>query len=179
MSHRHTLTLSLLLAGLSLSVGCKYDEDRDRVTMQSTTQPADTQPATQPGGDGAQTQPAADAAADDLAAELVQAVQDQLATHDAQLGTNSIRDLEAIVREGVDRLKQDGMKKKGIATARENAKRWADKTAEIAGESVRSNITRVELMAALSQLSPLYPFVTEKVSPAVPPQPGTPIDPVD
>ena len=191
MSHNRTMSLLFLLAAVPLGIGlgCRYDENRNRpVMMQADASgSAATAPRSAPAPSSAPATPPAtaptdtgeaDMSADDLMAELVQSVQDELTRREAQLGTNSLEDLKAIVRAGVDRVEQDGMSQERITTARDNAARWAERAAKIAEDSARSNITRVELMEALSQLSPLYPYVTEKVPPVVPPEPGTPIDPV-
>ncbi len=160
-----TLTLALVAA----AVGCQSDSasqrqaDPIRTTKQVSTRAAD---------------PLVSITALELEKELLQSVRDELAKYpEANLGTNAWRDMDQIVSDGVVRLQIDGMTQSRVALARKNVDRLAEKAAAVAKDSPNPNITRVELMAALSKLSPLYPYVVEVIPPAVAPVPGTPVDP--
>jgi len=112
-----------------------------------------------------------------LVTELKSAIRMELADDDAPFGTNAWRDLDQLIDDGVARLEKDGMTTEKVTEARDAVRKLAERARKLAADSPNRNITRVELMAALSELSPLYPFVTEPIPVAVAPEPGTSIDP--
>jgi len=112
-----------------------------------------------------------------LTRELRSAVRAGVGEDAARFGTNAWADLDQLIDDGVDRVFADGPTEQRVDEARANAGRLAEAARELAADSPRRNITRVELMGAVSELSPLYPYVTEPVAPVVPRVPGTPIDP--
>lgn len=163
----HRSTPCLLACLLLLLPGCG-----DQSASQGDTSPANAHAVS------AQSQTKADVPSPDaLKLQFAKAVSDSLADDRARFGSNAWRDLEQLISDGVDRMAADGLNTDEIKQARASLKQLTERARRLAADSVNPNITRVELMAALSELSPLEPFVTAPFPPVVPPVPGTAIDP--